>query len=57
MQVHLIPFRKKLSTLLTLETLKLETFVTDMFIKLDSLLSVTCRHHCSVQLWDNTVNR
>ena len=41
-QVELIRFRKKISTLWTLETSKLETFGTDMFIKLGSLLSVTC---------------
>ena len=39
----------KISNLLTLETLKWETFATDVFMKSLSLLSVTCRH-CSVQL-------
>ena len=38
----------KISTLLTLESLKRETFASDMFSKLGSLLSVTCRH-CSEQ--------
>ena len=42
MQVQLIPFRKKISTLLTLATLKWETFASDVF--LGSLPSVTCRH-------------
>ena len=41
----------KISTLLTLETLKWETYV---FIKLGSLLSVTCRHR-SVQIWNSTL--
>ena len=44
-QVELIRFRKKIATLLTLVTLKWEyTFATDVFMKLDSLLSVTSRH-------------
>ena len=49
MQVELIRFRKTISTLLTLETFKLEyTFAIDVFTKLGSFLSVTCRH-CYVQ--------
>ena len=56
MQVQLILFRKKILTLLTLETLKWETFTNDMFIKLGSLLSVKCRHR-AVQLWNCTMNR
>ena len=45
------------STSLTLETLKWETFATDVSMKLGSLLSGTCRHHCFVHLWNSTVNR
>ena len=45
MQVQFNTFRKKIATLLTLETLKWETFATAVYIKLGSLLSVTCRHH------------
>ena len=48
MQVELIRFRKKLATLLTLETLKWEYgFANAVFTILGSLLSGTNRH-CSV---------
>ena len=42
--VELIRFRKKIVTLLPLESLKLKTFTTDVFMKLGSLLSMRCRH-------------
>ena len=46
MQVELIRFRKQISILLTLETSKWEyTFAADVFTKLGSFLSVTCRHY------------
>ena len=35
---------------MTLETLKWETFVKDVVMKMGSLLSVMCRHRSSVQL-------
>ena len=53
MQIQLMPFRKKISTLLTSETLKWETLANDVFMKLGSLLFVTYRHH-SVQLWQGS---
>ena len=37
-------FRKKIWTLLTLESLKWDTFVNAVFRKFGSLLSATCRH-------------
>ena len=45
MQVQLIQFRNKYR-LFDVETLKRETFASDFFTKLGSLLSVTCRY-CS----------
>ena len=41
-QVELIRFRKKIATLLTLETLKWDNFF--VFMKFGSLLSARCRH-------------
>ena len=48
MQIELIRFRKKID-FLTMETSKWEyTFATDVFTKLGSLVSMTCRN-CSVR--------
>ena len=46
--VELIRFCKQIATLLPLESLKWKCFVTDVFMKLGSLLSVRCRH-CSMK--------
>ena len=55
--INLYDSVKNTDFILTLATLKWETFATDMVMNLGSLLSVMCRHHCSVQLWNSTVNR
>ena len=55
-QVELLRFRKKIATLFALQTLTWETFATDVFVKLGSLLSVTCRHR-SVQCRGRTCAR